>query len=370
MRTILHLIDTGGPGGAETVYLNLANGLGSVERRSLCVVSREGWLAQSLRARGVEPIILPAKGSFNVAYLRELLALVRREHVSLIVAHLYGSAIYGSLLGALSRTPVISIFHGQSDVSNDGRLAGMKRLIVRHGSDRLVFVSERLRCDLEKHLKFKRERSVVIANGVDASRFSPTSDSSLREELGIPANGLLIGAIGNIRAPKSYEIFLRAAAQLRASSDRYRFVIVGEGSGRLYEDLLELRRQLGLDDVVTLLGLRADVPTLLRNFDVYVSSSTTEGFSISCVEALASGVPVVATRSGGPEDIIEHGVSGLLVPTGDPSKLSDAIAQIASDESLAARFSEAGLARVQERFTLDVMLSSYQTLFDEVSRSR
>jgi len=366
MKTILHLIDTGGPGGAETVYLNLASGLDTRSFKPVCVVSREGWLAQSLRGRGIEPLIVAAKGSFNVRYLRNLLRIVKEKHVDLIVAHLYGSAVYGSLVGLLSRTPVISILHGQSDIANDGRLAGVKRMLVSAGSKRVVFVSDRLRQDLERSLKVPDARSVVIANGVDPSRFSTTRDESVRRELGIAEHEVLVGAIGNIRRPKSYDVFLRAAAFLRSRSDRYRFVIVGEPSGSLYEELLDLRKKLQLETAVSFLGLRSDVPTLLRGFDVYVSSSTTEGFSIACVEAMASGVPVVATRSGGPEEIVEDGVSGLLVPTQQPDLLGEAIQKVAEDRALAARLRERALARVHGRFTLPVMLREYERVFSQV----
>jgi len=209
-------------------------------------------------------------------------------------------------------------------------------------------------------------RSVVIANGVDPSRFSTTRDESVRRELGIAEHEVLVGAIGNIRRPKSYDVFLRAAAFLRSRSDRYRFVIVGEPSGSLYEELLDLRKKLQLETAVSFLGLRSDVPTLLRGFDVYVSSSTTEGFSIACVEAMASGVPVVATRSGGPEEIVEDGVSGLLVPTQQPDLLGEAIQKVAEDRALAARLRERALARVHERFTLPVMLREYERVFSQV----
>ena len=126
---------------------------------------------------------------------------------------------------------------------------------------------------------------------------------------------------------------------------------------------------VALDEALSFLGLRADVADLMPDFDVYALSSTTEGFSIACIEAMACGVPVVATRSGGPEEIIEQGRSGLLVPVNDPASLADAIERIAMDPALAEQLAEHGLARVHTRFTLSAMLASYATLFEQVARN-
>jgi glycosyltransferase involved in cell wall biosynthesis len=155
---------------------------------------------------------------------------------------------------------------------------------------------------------------------------------------------------------------MRAAHSLHARSSRYRFVVVGEGSGSLYQDLLRLRSQLGLDDVFHFLGMRDDVPALLPGFDVFVLSSHTEGFSIACVEAMACGVPVVATRCGGPNEIVEDGISGLLVPPNDPMTLADSIHRAAMDKALANRLAQHGLERAHSHFTLGTMLASYETL--------
>jgi glycosyltransferase involved in cell wall biosynthesis len=202
----------------------------------------------------------------------------------------------------------------------------------------------------------------VIPNGVDIDRFHPGNRRALRDEIGIPANSILVGAVGNIRRPKGYDILLHAAHALHARSSRYRFVVIGECSGSLHQDLLRLRSQLGLDRVFHFLGMREDVPTLLPSLDVFALSSHTEGFSIACVEAMACGVPVVATRCGGPDEIVEHESSGLLVPPNDPMALADAIHRVAMDEALGNRLASQGLARARSRFTLGTMLASYEAL--------
>ncbi len=365
MINVLNIIDTGGPGGAETVFLQTATRLDPARFRSVAVVGSSGWLSDRLDERAVKPWILPAHGSFNVKYLRSLLRIARETDAAVITAHLYGSAVYASILGAIGSTPVISILHGQTDVSPSDRLAAIKSTIVRRGSQRVVFVSKRLQEDLSKRLRLPASQCVVIPNGVDTDRFHPASDRSIRSGLGLSDETLLIGAVGNVRPPKAYDVLLTAAHILFGRSERFHFLIAGECSGELGERLSQISRSLGIERRVTFLGLRSDVARVLNNLDVFVLSSSTEGFSIACIEAMACGVPVVATRSGGPEQILE-GNAGVLVPTGDPKALADAIERVASSRELAASLAATAMTRVHQEFSLAKMLSRYEDLLTEV----
>jgi glycosyltransferase involved in cell wall biosynthesis len=365
MITVLNVIDTGGPGGAETVFLHTATRLDPRRFRSIAMVSRDGWLAQRVRENGLEPLIESASGSFHFGYLRTLLATVRQYKVDVVAAHLYGSAIYASLAGLISGIPVISILHGQSDVPETARMPKLKAAIVRRGSRRAVFVSENLQKDLAARLRLPASLCRVVPNGVDTNVFQPGRDTSIRRELGLSDDTIIVGAVGNIRKPKAYDVLLNAAANVSGRSDRVHFVIAGEGSGALLDELLQLRSRLGIERQVTFLGLRTDVANVMRNIDIFALSSKTEGFSIACIEAMACGVPVVATRSGGPEQILDERC-GILVPVGDPDKLAEAIHRLALDGELRRRLATAGTQRAREEFSLDRMLSRYEELLSEL----
>ena len=369
MIRVLNLIDTGGPGGAETVFLHTSTRLNARDFLVLPVISRDGWLAQQVRSAGWQPFIVPSKGSFNLRYLWQLWRLSREQHVDVILAHLYGSAVYACLLGWLTALPVVVVLHGQTDIAARSRMAWLKAAVVRQVAKRVIFVSPRLRTDLQALLPVTDAQARLIPNGVDLARFTRFPDASLRAELELPANALLIGAIGNIREPKDYATFLRAASLLRAADPRYHFVICGEGGNSLHRSLLSLRSELALTDCVSFLGLRTDVVSVLNNLDVYALSSTTEGFSIACIEAMACGVPVVSTRSGGPELIIDDGENGLLVPVRDPAALADGIRRVAEDPAFAYGLVTRALTTVQQRYALPVMLEAYQDCLREVARS-
>lgn len=365
MISVLHVIDTGGPGGAETVFLHCATQLDRAKFSSTAVVGSDNWLASRVRERGLDPLIAPARGSFNVRYLRQLAAIAGKVKADLICAHLYGSAVYASLLGTARSIPVVSVFHGGADISAGDRFTSIKAAIVRNGSRKVVFVSESLREELKAPLKIPPARSVIIPNGVDTTAFRRGRDDSIRTALRLPADAILVGAVGNVRPAKAYDNLMRAARALLDRSDRFYFVVAGQHGGPLADELMRLRSRLRLESRFFFLGLRSDIQTVLHNLDVFVLSSSSEGFSIACIEAMACGVPVVATRSGGPEQILE-GEAGILVPTGEPESLALAIERIVSSKDLAAALTAKATQRVQERYSLTAMIARYEELLEGV----
>ncbi len=304
MISVMHVTDSGGPGGAETIFLQTATGLARARYRAIAVAGYEGWLTEQLKERALTPHIVPAEGSFNVRYLFRLLRLALQQEIDVIVAHLYGSAVYTSLVGWILSVPVISVLHGQTDVALSDRFASLKSVIVRTGSRKVVFVSERLRDHLAPRLGLSASQCAVIPNALHTRLFPPSSDRSLRADLALADDAILVGAIGNARAPKAYDMLLHAAKILVDRSRRFHFVIAGDCANPLGRELADLARALGIERHVTFLGLRTDVARILNNLDAFVLSSRTEGFSIACIEAMACGIPVVAPRSGGQAEIL------------------------------------------------------------------
>lgn len=369
MISVLHVIDTGGPGGAETVFLHCATRLDPTRFSSTAVVGSDNWLAKRVRENGLEPVVAPARGSFNLRYLRRIARIAREVNADLICAHLYGSAVYASVLGTICSIPVVSVFHGGADIARGDRFTSIKAAIVRKGSRWVVFVSQSLRKELANTLNVPSSQSVIIPNGIDTAAFRHGRDESIRNELRLPSEAILVGAIGNIRPAKAYDNLLHAARALVDRSDRFYFVVAGECSGTLADDLLRLRSQLNLEDRFFFLGLRSDIPTVFHNLDVFALSSRSEGFSLACVEAMACEVPVVATRCGGPEEILSED-SGVLVALGDAGALADAIYRVAYDPELAKRLSLAALKRAQDEYSLKAMLARYEAVYESLIGQR
>ncbi|MEZ5499016.1 MAG: glycosyltransferase family 4 protein [Steroidobacteraceae bacterium] len=360
--TVLLVIDTAGPGGAETVFAQLAARMPDFGFRCVAVIPREDWLADRLRQVGVEPVILNSSGSFNVRYLGRLSKVARSNGAHLIHAHLPGSAVYGALCGAFLGIPVVATLHGPTDLDKLGRLAAVKHWLLSRFCGRLVAVS-RSTADAMEPLVKGRESSVIIHNGVDTSSFTDGASTSLRAELALTDGALLIGAVGNIRPPKSYDVLLRAAALVVREVPQAIFAVAGSTDGQLARRLLDLRNELKLEKHFHFLGLRNTDADFYQNLDIYVSSSSSEGLPMSFLEAMACGRAMVATASGGAQEIIKHGIRGLLVDSGDHAGLSQSILRLLRDRPLRSTLAKAGRDYVVENFSLQTTLRDYANLY-------
>ncbi len=368
MRTVLHLIDTTGPGGAETVFTDLARGLDPLRFRSVAVTAGPGWVEDTIAEGGVQRHTVSQRGRFALRYVRALGRLAGSERVDLIHAHLLGASVYASLAAFGTRIPVLCTIHGHADLPRADRLRLLRYGVLRLGASHVVAVSESLRREFEARSGFPAERTSVVYNGIDLEAFHPGDGSAVRSELAIANGEFVFGALGNLRAPKAYDVLLRAAALLSADSTPCRVVIAGDTSGHLYPGLAALRSALALESRVTFAGFRRDVPEVLRAFDALALSSRTEGFSLATVQAMATGIPVVATRSGGPEEILADGTTGLLVPTDDPAALAAAMRRLRDQPDLRDRLARAGLRSVHARFNRTSMIEAYQRRYDVLLR--
>lgn len=365
MIYVLHTIDTTGPGGAETVFVNIIRGLDPKRFRSFAVIQGQGWVCDSLKENLIRPTFVPSKGGFNIRYLLALVREIKQNKIDIVQSHLLGSNLYCSLAGWICRVPVIVTFHGFVDASASERLMRLKRGIINGGASKIVFVSNHLRDFYVNQYKISRKKSRIIYNGIDTDRFRPQKDKSIRKELCLEEKHVLIGALGNIRPAKGYHMFLKAA---RLVYDRYpntRFLIAGQGSGQLYEDLLLLRSNLQLENVLFFLGFRKDATTFLNNLDIFVLPSTSEGFSISTIEAMACGLPVAVTNSGGPEEIVKDGYNGIIVNSSERD-LANAIGYYISKKEFSRKIIENALQYVNKKFSLRKMIFEYSNCYENI----
>lgn len=365
---ILHAIDTGGSGGAETVFASIAGSLDSTRFTAIAVARHGGWLEEHLQQLAVIAKCVDTKGSFKLSYLRFLVRTISENNIDLIHSHLLGSNVYCALAARLTATPLVSVFHGLQDLDDPGMIRRIKIAAVNRYSDSIVAVSRSLKNELLSN-GFSQPRKIhVVHNGIDTAQFRPFDDGSFRNQLGIADDTILVGAVGNIRRPKAYDVLIDAASQLIRSFPKMKIVIAGDNDSRLTIELREQIDRLGMDDHVVFLGYVPDSARLYNNLDVYVSSSTSEGFSMTCAEAMACGAPVIATRCGGPEEIIDHGVTGLLVETNDPEALAQGIRQILSDSDATQSRADAARVAVKRRFSVKSMLTAYEALYAHTLR--
>jgi len=219
----------------------------------------------------------------------------------------------------------------------------------------VITTSQRIADRLVAELGISPARATCIATGVDLSRFHPQIQGKVYQELGLDPEVALVGMISVLRSWKGHATFLDAAARLLGDSKRpVCFVIAGDGPGR--EEWEGKIAQEPWKDHVTLLGHRADVPNLLASLDVLVLPSYAhEGIPQIILQAQAMSCAVVATTIGGIPEVVEDGVTGLLVPPRDAEALAEKIAALLNDPGLSARLGQAARANVEKNYSLDAM---------------
>ncbi|MFW2439245.1 MAG: glycosyltransferase family 4 protein, partial [Arenicellales bacterium] len=308
--------------------------------------------------------------SFNWRYLLRLVELTRREKVDLIQSHLLGSNVYCSLAGLITRRPVVATFHGTVDIDNVEKLGGLKFGLINTGASCVVAVSDSLRRDIADNTSLRMSKTELIYNGIVTADYRRPRSNALRQKYEWSDDEIIVGSLGNIRPAKGYDILLQAAALLEQNPRSYRFVIAGQCNTRLYDEMVELRHKLGLDDRVLFLGFMEDAADFLSSVDLFLSSSISEGLPLSAIQAMVAGLPIVATRCGGYLELVTDRENGWLVDIGDPQAIADAIEHLSADKELREVLGKQARKHAIETFDMTVMLEHYEKIYERSMAGR
>ena len=213
-------------------------------------------------------------------------------------------------------------------------------------------------------------REVVIPNGITLPASPTTADRRrARTVLGVADTDFVVGIVARLSAQKAHEVLFEAIAVCAASVPQVRLVVIGGGDRET--ELRDLARELGIDSRTTFLGVRRDVPDLLPGLDVACLSSVHEGMPITLIEAMAAGLPIVATDCGSVRDMVEDGEQGFVVPVGDVENFADRLQRLAHQEPLRTRLGKSGRARVESEFQIQDTARGYEELLtDTLARKK
>ena len=352
--TILHIIDTTGPGGAETIFTQLAADSKKRGFRSLALIRGPGWVQAELERLGIETIVRDCKGSLNVGFLKFLIQLLMREKVDIVQSHLLGSNVYASLAGFFTLTPVISTFHGFVDISAKEKFSALKFLSIRLGSKKVIAVTDQIKQMLNSNRWLNPKKITTIANGVDTDLFSVKKNYTA-----IDSNAFRIGCLGNVRRAKNYPLALAVLKALREGGWNVELHIAGDDTNALAAECKSLATQLDLSEHVVWHGFISDACSYLHSLDVFLLSSTSEGHPLALTQAMSCGLPIVVTPCG-VEHIIHHSVNGLVCASMEPQVVADNLKQLLESADLRKELGSNGALSARRLYSLNATMLAYQ----------
>jgi sugar transferase (PEP-CTERM/EpsH1 system associated) len=364
---ILHVLMSLEPGGLENGVVNVINRLDRTRfESSVCCLKQAGEFARRIEDPRVVVHEMDWRGGNDPRLALRLVGLLRRTRPHVVHTRNAESFFYGFAGAKLARVPaLVHSEHGRAFDDRPARFV-VQRWMSRH-TDAIFAVSGQLKADLVRHVGLPDAAIEVLHNGVDLSRFDvagvahDTSGTALRRGWGVPDGALVVGSVGRLAAVKNHGLLLRAAA---SSGHEVHVVLAGEGPERAA--LTALADSLGIAARVHLLGHCNEVDRVLGAFDVFVLPSLSEGMSNTLLEAMAAGVPTIASAVGGNGEIVRDGVDGQLFASGDEAALAACLGALCRDDALRARLGAAARERVQSTFDIRRMVERYEQLYERV----
>lgn len=349
---VVHVLNSTAIGGAEMLVLRLGERLQELGWSPEVLTLRgTGALAERFRESGMAVTDLAVPETGGVLRLRQAMRRwLQTAHPAVLHTHNV-SPLVATALALPRRHPArfIHTKHGRAR-SRTWRGRALTRWAARR-PDAIVAVSRDAATRAVEREGFPAERVQLIHNGIDTAPITPRTGRW----------GRRLVTVARLEPVKALDVLLRAVAMLRGTEREVTLTVVGDGSAR--PALEALAHQLDLAAVVAFSGWRADVAHELRAADLFVMSSRSEGLSLTLLEAMAVGLPVVATAVGGNPEVVAHDKTGLLVPPGDPAALADAIAAVLDQPDRAAALGAAGRERVLAHFSLDAMALAHDRLY-------
>ena len=335
----------------------------------LYCLSGEGALLNSVHGLDI-PVIAPAarlsfKGPALVARIAALRRSLRRQRIDIVHNYLLRANLIGAVSARLAGVPVVLCSKRGCHERRGFELASAK--IGNRLADCVTVNADAVREFVHANEGCALEKMVVIPSGVDTDRFRPLH-GDCKARLGLPQDHKIIGIVTRMRVRKGVEEFIRAMARVRETHPDTHAAIVGDVT--LDDTLQGIVRALHLENHITLLGRRSDMPHVHAAFDVFVQSSHDEGMSNAILEAMAVEKPVVATDVGGTGEVVRHGHTGLLVPAKDPDALAAGISEVLAQPARAREMGRLGRRIVVEKFSAHAMVRQMEQLYLDLAVQR
>ncbi|MBI1923530.1 glycosyltransferase [Candidatus Poribacteria bacterium] len=326
----------------------------------ICTLVGGGALTRRVNTTKVKLIELNKSSGNDPRITIQLWRVFKQEKPHIVHTHAWGTLCEGVIAAKLAGVPVI--VHGEHGTIECRKKNIWIQRLLWGATDQVLSVSDMLRKELATEIGFPLEKIKPIINGVDTQKFSVFSNKErLKNTLGKSPDDVVIGTVGRLVPVKDYSTFLKALQILLKAGKEFHAIFVGDGP--LNGELQCLANELRLSKNVTFLGNRHDIPDLLNTMDIFVLTSLHEGISNTILEAMACGLPVVATNVGGTPEIVEDGKTGILVSVQNPDELAGVIEILIENKELRGKMGKQGRRRVEENFSLERMVKNYEGLY-------
>jgi glycosyltransferase involved in cell wall biosynthesis len=362
---ILHLITRLPIGGAERLLLGILRNLDPKEFESVvCCIQDRGELADEVEALDI-PVIalnLMQKGGYDRQVVPALRRIMHEHQINLVHTHLYHANLYGRLAARKEGIAAIASVHNTYK-----KRKWYRHLINRWLANKTFMVtagSEDVEKDLLTVDRLPKNKVLRLPNSIDLSRVdTPVSKAEAKQRFGFSDKDLVIGTVGRVEEQKGHIFLIQAFAKLRQRPDGQRLKLLLVGDGRLLPQLKEVSERLGISEAVCFPGSIAKLADVYRAIDLFAMPSLWEGLSLAMLEAMAAGLPMVATEVGGARDVLGDDRYGLLVPAHDSDALAAALGKLLDDPSATAKLAATGKARVHADYSVTSLTQQLSGLY-------
>jgi len=359
--------------GAEMLVLQMIERLRERIRPTIFCLDRASDVSERVRIQDVEIVRLDRRPGWDFRVSWRLVGQVRRRGIEVLHAHQYSPFFY-SALAKISYRPLRGLMRSGPNLrlifTEHGRhypdlvpfrRRFVNRLVLNRAADAVNAVSSFSADSLASQDGFSRDRIEVIENGIDVDRFISTSETPAD----LNSARRYVVHIARFHPVKDHVTLLKAFQQVAEIFNDVDLLLVGDGPSR--NDMEEFVRELHLQNRVRFLGIRQDIPAILRASKVFVLTSLSEGAPLTMLEAMAAGLPVVVTAAGGMPEIVREGVDGLLTPRGDDQAIAAALSRLLGDPKMASTMGSAGTQRVRDSYSIDRTVKRYYDLYSRLA---
>jgi len=358
--------------GAEVKAFNLLNALREEPSiKQYAIILNEGQLSVELKKSGIETVVIEESNHGFIQIYKLSKKWMKDKDIDILHTNRYKENIIGALLKFSGLTKyLIQTVHGGNEPFRGikkikNAFTGMiNSFVSRFYFDRIITVSIEIEEDLNK--KINPRKIMTIHNSVDISSIKPVkSADDIKNELGVSSNRLLIGAVGRMVAIKGFDILLSAVRIMITAKPEILLLLAGDGP--LRPALMQRAQELNISENVMFLGFREDIVDIINCIDIFLISSHHEGIPTVMLEAMALKKAVISTNVGGIPEVIEDGVTGILVSTGDAELLAIACLRILENPELKVQLGKKAEARIREGFTSKVQKDCFVRLYKEIA---